>query len=159
MANVEHQTSSWKQLLALPVSRTTVFSAKYSLSIILLLVSCTLLTLATISLGLVLQLGSDIPYLDILRMSFLPFLGTLPILGLQLWLSMTYSNQAISVSVGVTLALASLFDAQFPEWVPLMWPNMSLTGPHQAEVMGASLFVGAVILFLGILHFGRKDVS
>ncbi|WP_342671677.1 ABC transporter permease [Paenibacillus glacialis] len=159
MANVEHQTSSWKQLLALPVSRMTVFSAKFGLGVILLLVSCALLVLGTIALGLGLQLGTDIPYQDIVRFCFLPFIGTLPILALQLWLSLTYSNQAISVSMGITIAIASLFAAKYDEWVPMKWPNMALDGPHQIEAIVASLFVGFTVLLLGMAHFSRKDVA
>lgn len=159
MANVEHQMSSWKQLLALPVSRTTVFSAKYCLGIILLLVSCMLLALGTIALGLGLQLGTDIPYLDIVRMCFLPFIGTLPILALQLWLSLTYFNQAISVSIGITVAVVSLFSVKYAEWIPWRWPYMTFDGPYQTEAIVASLFVGIAVLLLGIVHFCRKDVA
>jgi len=158
MANVEHQMSSWKQLLALPVSRMTVFGAKFGLGVILLLVSCALLVLGTIVLGLGLQLGMDIRYLDIVRVCFLPFIGALPILAVQLWLSLTYSNQAISVSIGITIAIASLFAAKYHEWVPMKWPNMALDGPHQIEAIGASLFVGFAVLLLGMAHFSRKDV-
>ncbi len=159
MANVEHQVSSWKQLLALPVSRTTVFSAKFCLSVIVLLVSCVLLVFGIIGLGLALKFDADIPYLHILQICFLPFIGTLPILALQLWLSLTYSNQAISVSIGITIAIGTLFAGKYAEWVPLKWPHMALDGPHQMEALGASLCVGLVILLLGMAHFGRKDVA
>lgn len=158
IANVEHQMSSWKQLLALPVSRTAVFSAKFCLSMIVLLVSCMLLALGIIGLGLTLKFGTEIPYLHILQVCVLPFIGVLPILVLQLWLSLTYSNQAISVPIGITLAIGSLFAGKYAEWVPIKWPYTALEGPHQIEVIGASLSIGFVILILGMVHFSRKDV-
>ena len=42
IANIEHQTNAWKQLLALPISKSKVFTGKVLLSVLLLLTACTL---------------------------------------------------------------------------------------------------------------------
>ncbi|SIE32972.1 Uncharacterized protein conserved in bacteria [Mycobacteroides abscessus subsp. abscessus] len=39
IANIEHQTNAWKQLLALPVSKGKVFTSKFLLAAILLFIS------------------------------------------------------------------------------------------------------------------------
>lgn len=159
VANVEHQMSSWKQLLALPISRTAVFSGKFTLCFLLLTASCILLPIFTIALGLALGFGTDIPLSDILRMGFFPYLGALPLLALQLWLSLTFRNQALPVTFGVAAAIISPFTLQLPEWFPLNWPVFSYSGPHASWFVGAGIICGAVIMVMGMIHFNRKDVE
>ncbi len=160
IANVEHQMSSWKQLLALPISRTAVFSAKFLLCFLLLSVSCLLLPVFTIILGLTLGFGgTDIPWMDILRMGFLPYLAALPLMALQLWLSLSFRNQALPVTIGVTAAIISPFTLQLSEWFPLNWPTFGYSGPHAEWFVGAGILCGVMIMILGLIHFNRKDVE
>lgn len=159
LANVEHHTNSWKQLLALPVSRSAVFSAKFALSVILLTLSCVLLAIGTIALGLSLRFGTDFPLLEIIRLSFLPFFAAFPALAFILWLCMTMKNQAIPVTIGVMIAVISVFSIQLSEWFPVNWPIFGYTGPQQELFVGAGLLVGALILLVGSLHFNIKDVN
>ncbi|KKO52333.1 ABC transporter permease [Paenibacillus sp. DMB20] len=160
MANVEHQLSSWKQLLALPITRSAVFSAKFVLVFMILCVSCLLLSLGTVVLGLALGMGQEnMPYGDILRLGFAPFMGTIPLLGFQLWLSLTSKNQGIPVSIGVTASVVSLFALKFPDYMPLKWPLLAYLGPGQTKIIGAGLLLGAVIALAGLIHFNRKDVD
>ncbi|MEK6989142.1 ABC transporter permease [Paenibacillus sp. FSL K6-1566] len=160
MANVEHQLSSWKQLLALPISRTAVFSAKFVQAFLILCVSCILLTLGTAGLGLLLGMGVEqMPYLDLLRIGFVQLFAALPMLALQLWLSLTLKNQGLPVSIGITASVVSMFAFQFPNWMPLKWPLLAYMGPGDAKVIGAGLLLGVVIACAGLIHFNRKDVD
>ncbi|WP_379128102.1 ABC transporter permease [Paenibacillus sp. sgz500958] len=160
MANIEYQMSSWKQLLALPVSRITVFMSKLILILLLLTVSCLLLSAGVIILGLLLGFGGDqIPYGDILRMGLLPYGAALPVLALQLWLSLTFSNQAFSVSLGVILSILSLFWSYIWEWVPLVWPYYAWGSSRYVQFTGAGILLGLVLILPGALHFSRKDVD
>lgn len=160
VANVEYQMSSWKQLLALPISRTAVFCAKFTLCFLLLTVSCLLLPVFTVLLGLVFGFGTaDIPLNDVLRMGFFPYLAALPMMALQLWLSLSFRNQALPVTLGVTAAIISPFTLQLTEWFPLNWPFFGYIGPHAAWFIGAGVICGAVIMMLGLIHFNRKDVE
>lgn len=160
VANVEHQLNSWKQLLALPISRTAVFSAKFLLCFLLLSVSCILLPLATVILGLSFGFGADgMPLGDLARMGFFPFFAALPLLALQLWLSLTYRNQALPVSLGITLSIVSPFTLNLSEWFPLNWPVFGFEGPHPEWFVAAGIGVGTVVLLAGLIHFNRKDVE
>lgn len=160
MANIEHQLSSWKQLLALPITRTAVFSAKFVLALLIISVSCILLTLGTVALGLGLGMDvQEIPYGDLIRLGFVPFMGAIPLLALQLWLSLTTKNQGIAVSFGITASVVSMFALQFPDWVPLKWPLIAYIGPGQTQVISAGLLLGATITLMGLIHFNRRDVN
>ncbi|MBO2945884.1 ABC transporter permease [Paenibacillus sp. F411] len=160
LANVEHQHSSWKQLLALPISRTAVFSSKFVVLCILLCFSCALLFVGIIGLGLMLGMPvNEMPVYDILRISFAPLAGTLPLLAIQLWMSIHLKNQGIPVSIGVTAAIVSLFAIQLPDYAPLKWPLLAYQGPGQGKVIGAGLVLSALIGLAGAIHFHRKDVD
>ncbi|WP_054956957.1 ABC transporter permease [Paenibacillus dakarensis] len=160
IANVEYQLSSWKQLLALPITRAAVFSAKFVMALLILSVSCILLTVGAALLGLSLGMdGQNIPFGDLIRLGFVPFTGAVPLLALQLWLSLTIKNQGIAVSFGVTASVVSMFALQFPDWMPLKWPLLAYIGPGQTRVLSAGLLLGAVIALMGMIHFNRRDVN
>ncbi|MGG1879914.1 MULTISPECIES: ABC transporter permease [Paenibacillus] len=160
MANVEHQLSSWKQLLALPISRTAVFSAKFVQAFLLLTVSCILLSAGTAVLGLLLGMSpQEIPYVDLARVGFAPMLAAIPLLAIQLWMSMTLKNQGLPVGIGITASVVSVFTYQFPNWMPLKWPVLAYVGPGEVKVVGAGLCLGLVISLMGLIHFNRRDVN
>lgn len=160
LANVEHQTSSWKQLLALPVSRTAVFTAKLLICLMLLIVSCLLLSVGVVILGLLLGFGiQPVPYADVLRIGFASYAAAMPVIALQLWLSLSSRNQTLPVTLGMTLSLLSLFSVFLSEWVPLTWPFLAWSAPHPWLFIGAGLLLGLLVLLPAALHFARKDVD
>lgn len=160
MANVENQLSSWKQLLALPISRTAVFSAKFVMVLLVLSFSCVLLSAGTPVLGYALRMDmSNIPYGDMIRLGFAPLMGVIPVLALQLWLSLTLKNQGIAISFGVTVSVVSMFSPFFPDWVPITWPFLAYHGPGQSLVIAQGLVLGAIITLMGLIHFNRRDVN
>ncbi|UQZ34507.1 permease [Paenibacillus sp. PK3_47] len=160
IANVEHQMSSWKQLLALPVSRTAVFMAKLLLCLLLVAVSCALLSAGTVGLGFILGFGAQpVPYSDVLRISFASFAAALPVIALQLWYCLSRRNQTLPVALGITLSLVSLFSMSLSEWFPLNWSSLAWSAPRPWLFSGAGLLLGMIVLLPGAVHFARKDVD
>ncbi|MFK3960446.1 ABC transporter permease [Guptibacillus hwajinpoensis] len=156
-AGIEHQTDAWKQLLVLPVTRKRVFIVKFLFVSVLLLSSSTLLVVGIISLGLILNFGWSLPLLEILKISYLPLLAALPILALQLWISIVQSNQGLALSIGIICAIGSLYSFSLPEWVPFSWPYFF----HNTYVLNVmyGCVTGFVVLIVGMTHFSTKDVS
>ena len=142
MANVEHQLSSWKQPLALPISRTAVFSAKFVQAFLILCVSCLLLSISTAMLGIILGWGRANAVCGSARIGFVQLFAALPMLAFQLWLSLTLKNQGIAVGIGITASVVSMFALQFPDWMPLKWPLLAYMGPGEVKVIGAGFFAG-----------------
>jgi len=70
MASVENETNAWKQLIALPVSKISVYLSKFTVLASLLLLSSFLLMIFTLAYGVFLQLGEKIPYIDLIKYSF-----------------------------------------------------------------------------------------
>ncbi len=157
IANVEHTLSSWKQLLALPISRTTVFAAKFLMTVIILTFSCVLLVIGTVVLGFLLKFDTGFSFMQILKLCFLPFIASFPVLALMLWLCLTYKNQAMPITIGVVMSIFSIVAVS--EWMPFNWPLFSYQGPHEELFVGAGLICGFVIYVIGSIHFSRKDVN
>lgn len=159
IANIEHQTNAWKQLLALPISKTQVFTGKVLLSIVLLFISCLLLAGGTIVLGIVLKFGTNIPFLYLLKMCFFPCLAALPFIILQIWLAITMKNQAIPLTVGILGAILSMYSMNFPDWVPWKWPLLINDWDKPFYSVSAGLLMGIILYFISLLDFNRKDVK
>ncbi|MFD0589651.1 ABC transporter permease [Paenibacillus sp. GCM10027627] len=157
MASIEHHTSSWKQLLALPVSRLTVFASKFAVAASMLAVSSMLLALGTVMLGLLMGFGGDIPIAEIAKLSFLPYLASWPLLALLLWLCVTMRNQSVPLTLGIVMAVVSIFP--LGDWVPLNWPMLAYASVEPQWFVLAGLLGGLAVLVVGMLHFNRKDVS
>ncbi|MFB6466297.1 ABC transporter permease [Cytobacillus sp. Hz8] len=159
IANIEHQTNSWKQLLALPISRWKVFTSKFTLAFVLLCTSSILLAVGTVVLGYVLQFGTDIPFSYLIRMCFYPFLAAMPFIALQMWLSIMIQNQAIPLTIGILGTALSLYGSALPDWVPYKWPTLINDWNEPLYSVVAGIFVGAVIYAIGIFNFVKRDVK
>lgn len=162
-AGIEHQMNAWKMTLALPVKKRQVFAGKFLLTALLLLAASALLAIFSLAFGLTLNslvgLDGPVPYGDLLRASFYPYLAAMPLVALQSWLSVTMQNQAVPLTVGIVGMIVSMFGAfRFPDWVPYKWPAFVNEWPHPLYAVGAGLALGLVILLLGMGEFVRKDV-
>jgi len=159
MASIENETNAWKQLIALPVTKMGVYLSKFTVLACLLLFSSILLMVFTLAFGLVLDLGSVVPYLDIVQYSFYPFLASLPILALQLWVSTVSQNQGIPITVGI-LGFILTYSAFFlPDWVIWKWPSLmnDANEPVQNVLLGVG--VGCLLYVVGMIDFTRRDVK
>ncbi|WP_419890882.1 ABC transporter permease [Paenibacillus xylanexedens] len=160
IANVEHEQGSWKQLLAMPISRPAVYLAKFLLACVLLVISCLLLTAGIVGLGLILGFhASEIPWMQAIKLGLLPLAGALPVLSLELWLTMVNKNQALPVTLGIVLAITGMFALSISPNFPLAWAQMAWNGPNSYLYAGMGAGLGILILLLGMVHFSRKDVA
>ena len=159
IANIEHQTNAWKQLLALPISKTKVFTGKVLLSLLLLLMACVLLAGGTILLGLLLKFGTDIPFLLLLKMCFFPALAALPLIILQIWLAITLKNQAIPLTFGIIGTIVAMYAMNFPDWVPWKWPLLINEWNQPIYSVLAGLVIGILLYLMSLIDFNRREVK
>lgn len=158
VANIEHQMNAWKQLLALPIPRTSVYAAKFALVALLLAVSCLLLGVGAVVLGVALDLGEGVPLIEVAKLASYPFAASLPVLAVQLWMSLTIKNQAIPLTAGIAGSIVSMF-VTLPAWVVWTWPTLMNEAGKPEYSAGAGLVVGAALLLLGMIDFTRRDVN
>lgn len=157
LANIEHENASWKQLLATPVRKRELFITKFVTGWALLFVSCLILLAAMLMLGFALGFGTGAPWELLLTVSFFPYFAAMPILALQIWLSIVYQNQGIALTLGVLFAVIIFISRDLPNWFPLSWPTLQ-TDVHPITNVSLGISLGLVIFAAGLIHFVRRDV-
>lgn len=159
IASIEHRQSSWKQLLALPVSRFSVFTSKYILSLFMMFTASLLLAIGSVLLGLLLGFGTNIPWALLLKNSFYPFLAAMPILALQQWLSTVIANQAIPLTCGILGTVVCIWSIKMPDWMPYKWPLLVNEAQIPEYSVMSGILIGFVVFLFSLAHFIRRDVD
>lgn len=155
ITNVEEETNAWKQQLALPISKKSLYLAKFLVIFVYLILAASLLFLFTLMYGIFLDFKQPIPFLTIVKESFLPVLATLPIIALQLWISVVSKSQTIAITIGIVNFLLTYSAFSFPEWAPWRWPYLG----QPLFNIGLGVVAGALLLIVGMYDFYRKDAK
>lgn len=162
ISGIEHDTRTWKQLLAMPVPRSFVYFAKVAW-VALLQALTSLLIVAGMTAIWLLYTSEPVPWDLMLKQPLYVFVALLPVLAIQLWLSTRLANQALPLAAGIFGSIASLFLARtelsFLKALPWAYPALSspLLSGHLVWVM-AGLVVGALIIAAGSADFARREV-
>ncbi|MEG0470863.1 MAG: ABC transporter permease [Solibacillus sp.] len=159
MASIENETNAWKQLIALPVSKMNVYLSKFTVLTILLFVSSSLLLVLSLTYGLFLDLGANIPYAELIKSSYYPFLASLPVLALQLWIATVSQNQAIPITAGVFGVIFAFSAYNLPDWMIWKWPSLMNEWNEPIINVALGLGVGVLIYIVGMIDFTRRDVK
>ncbi|MBO1001351.1 ABC transporter permease [Pseudogracilibacillus auburnensis] len=159
IASVENETNAWKQLLALPISKKTVFLSKFMVLAFLLLVSSALLSIFTLGYGMYLNFDQEIPYSDIIIFSFYPYFAALPILALQLWIATVSNNQGIPITTGILGTIITYSSASLPDWLIWKWPAVMLEWEEPIRIVMLGFGFGFLLFIVGMIDFVRRDVK
>lgn len=162
ISGIEHDTRTWKHLLALPVPRSYVYLGK-AVWIAVLQALTALLTIAAMTAIWLLYTSNPIPWGLMLKQPLFAFLAQLPVLAIQLWLSTRLANQAIPLTAGIFGSIASLFLArtEVPLLKALPWAYPALSSPFipgHLIWLAVGLAVGTLILGLSAAYFARREV-
>lgn len=159
MASIENETNAWKQLISLPVSKMSVYLSKFMVLGSLLFVSSLLLGVFSLGYGTLLNLGDQIPYLELLKYSFYPYLAALPVLALQLWISSVSQNQGIPITTGVLGVIFAYSAFILPDWMIWKWPSLMNEWDEPLINVMLGIGVGTLLYIVGMLDFTRRDVK
>ncbi|MEE3897205.1 ABC transporter permease [Priestia megaterium] len=173
IANIEHQGNSWKQLLTLPLNKSQVYISKFLTLFIFNIISAFLLACGILLTGISLGIGKNIEWYTVLGGSFYPYLASLPIMAIQIWLSISIKNQAFSILFGVVFGMAGLFFNmnELTKWLPWSYPveatPIKLVGDTKEMVLNSgvdyvvitAIVIGLVFLFIGLLDFTKREVG
>lgn len=159
MASIENETNAWKQLISLPVSKMSVYLSKFLVLGSLLFVSSLLLGVFSLGYGILLNLGDQIPYLELLKYSFYPYLAALPVLALQLWISSVSQNQGIPITTGVLGVIFAYSAFILPDWMIWKWPSLMNEWDEPLINVMLGIGVGTLLYIVGMLDFTRRDVK
>ncbi|MBS4193131.1 ABC transporter permease [Bacillus sp. FJAT-49705] len=178
--NLEHQSNSWKLLLALPLRKEYVYMSKLIFVLLYSFLSSALLFFGIIGAGYFLGLGLEegYPFILIMKQAFFPYASAIAIMSFQVFLSTFIKNQAFPIAIGVFTSIYTyslmIFPTNISKW--LFWTYPTLSSPlkplfEDGNFTGVlettdgniyvylSLVIGCFITFIGISLFLRKDIK
>jgi hypothetical protein len=171
IAAIEHQSESWKHLLALPVDRVTIFAAKWIAGAGLLLLSSLVLSAGVSVAAEILRLmksawsSSPLPFVMIFRGALLSFCGAGFLFSIQMWISLRWRNflpgLVLAVMALVLMFIAiprglAFFGSLFPWSLPAM--AMAPHNPYRPIAIGLGLLGGAAVGAIACWDLSRREV-
>ncbi|MBG9455573.1 hypothetical protein ABE61_16250 [Lysinibacillus sphaericus] len=166
----EHQSGGWKQLLALPVTRGKVFVAKYVLIMILMMAMQLLYLCSIFAVGMIKGYTDPFPMEIVWKSIIGGWVATLPLVALQLWMSIMFKSFAAPFAVNVIFTLPSILainSKTIGPYYPWAQPfSMMYVGGNTDDVFFVpwdqllTVVGGGFLLFFlgGYLYFQRKAV-
>ncbi|MFF2092880.1 ABC transporter permease [Paenibacillus sp. NPDC058174] len=167
----EHGGGGWKQLLSLPVSRTSVYTAKLSAVALLLLAGQLLFVGAASVVFLAKGVEGGIAWELILPSAFSGWAACLPLAALQLGISIGWSSFAAPLVVNVMLTLPNMLvvnSAKFGPFYPWAQPVLLMLSNGTMDFGGFTVPFLALLLTVGgsfivftagsLVYFRRKEL-
>ncbi|MEK4299576.1 ABC transporter permease [Oceanobacillus sp. FSL W8-0428] len=166
----EHQEGGWKQLMALPVTRGKVFLSKYLLLILLMLAMQLMYLVSIYLVGVIEGITDPFPMDIVWKSIFGGWVATLPLIALQLWVSIAFKSFAAPFAINVIFTLPTIlvinserFGPYYPWGQPFLMMNIGgstedvffVPWDQILTVVGSSF----LIFFIGgYLYFQKKAI-
>jgi lantibiotic transport system permease protein len=172
LCRYEHHDGGWKQLLSLPVTRVSVYVAKFVMAAGLLAAVQLLFLLCLLGMGWLRGAEGTVPWELVLPRVIGGWLATLPLAALQLTVSQAWSSFAAPLALNVTFTVPNILvanSATYGPYYPWVQPLIAMSPYGTEEVFGAfnlpleSLLIVvlgsfAVFFTAGLISFRRKAV-
>lgn len=166
----EHSGGGWKQLLVMPVTRSSVYIAKFTVIAALLAMTQLLFLLAVFFVGWMQGVGTPIPWQFLMRSTLGGWLACMPLAALQLAVSVMWSSFAAPLALNIVFTIPNMLvinsdkiGPYYPWAQPLlsMLPNSQDFGAFNLPLANLMIVVlGSFIVFFiaGWLAFRMKEV-
>lgn len=166
----EHSGGGWKQLLVLPVSRSSVYVAKFTVIAALLAMTQLLFLLGVFIVGWIQGVSAPIPWEFWLKGSLGGWVACLPLAALQLAVSVMWNSFAAPLALNVVFTIPNMLiinsekiGPYYPWAQPLlsMLPNSQDFGAFNLPLANLMVVVlGSFIVFFiaGWFAFRVKEV-
>lgn len=167
----EHGDGGWKQLLALPMTRTHLYLAKFMVVLLLLVVTQLIFFGGVFAAGQIHGLEQAFPWEMMLRSGLGGLVAVLPLIALQLTVSIAWSSFAAPMALNFVFTLPNIMivnSADYGPWYPWAQPMLAMM-PYMENNFGALnvsfetliyVIVGSFVVFFvsGFTYFQRKEV-
>lgn len=167
----EHVGGGWKQLLSLPVSRKNVYLVKTLIVSLLIAATQILFIMGLFLIGWIKGFPADIPWGTIFTSIIGGWIACLPLIALQMFVSVAWSSFAAPLAVNVIFTIPNMLvlnSERFAPYYPWAQP-FEMMMSNSVESFGAlnvspitlfAVIMGSFVLFLGIgfVYFMRKEI-
>lgn len=166
----EHSGGGWKQLLVLPVSRSSVYIAKFTVIASLLALTQILFLSGVFFVGWMKGVVTPIPWEYLMRSTLGGWVACLPLAALQLAVSVMWNSFAAPLALNVVFTIPNMLiinseriGPYYPWAQPLlsMLPNSNSFGAFNlplANLMTVVLVSFVVFFIAGWIAFRLKEV-
>lgn len=164
----EHNGGGWKAMLAMPVSRTSIFVVKLGVIMLLLAFTQLLLFAALLIYGAAHGAGHSIPWRDLFVSFGGGWVACLPLAALQLFVSIALQSFAAPLAINVILTLPNMLVvnsekyAPFDPWTQPMLAMIPRSGNMAVDISPERLYLVVLVSFslffaAGWTYFSRKS--
>ncbi|WP_342563995.1 ABC transporter permease [Paenibacillus sp. FSL R7-0345] len=167
----EHSEGGWKMLLSLPVTRTSLYLAKFTIIMLLLALVQLLFLAALLGMGMYRGAEGPVPWPLLFSSVLGGWFACLPLAALQLGVSQGWSSFGAPLALNVSLTIPNILvvnSATYAPYYPWAQPLLAMS-PFGGDEFGAFVLPAqtlmlvvsvSLILFLGagLLAFRHKAV-
>lgn len=161
----EHVGGGWKQLLALPVSHSKIFLGKFLSIVRMIIITMFILMIFFVGFGYLKGMEGSLPVITLLGYMIRGILACLPLIVLQLIISIRSKTFGIPLAVTIVFTLPAIIAAstslgQFYPWTqPMLAMSPEDESPIQSYFLFYSLLIGTffVLLVYGLRNFAKRD--
>lgn len=167
----EHTGGGWKQLLVLPVTRTSVYLAKFTVVAGLLALSQLCFLTALLGAAKFQALPGPVPWGLLLQSVLGGWIACLPLIALQLGVSLSWTSFAAPLALNVSLTIPNMLivnSATYAPFYPWAQPVLAMMPRVEADYGAFNLpyqsllitILGSFLLFFlaGLTYFRRKEI-
>lgn len=158
----EYSENVWKHMLALPLTRYSVYTAKWFTILFFTYVAILILEVALFLIGKLLQYPEPFDLLLYGKYTLLQCVSVLGVVSLQNWLSSRMKNTLIAATIGIVGSICAIFFAQaeITRYIPYAAVFFTVpfeNGENHVAIWGG-LVTGAVGFLMGMIDFNKKDI-
>lgn len=168
IAAVIHQTefsqNSWKNLLSLPVYKSSVYFSKYITILFFSFIMIAMNSTGLIIVGKIIGFPEALDTALFIRYVLYQYAGILGVAAIHNWLSSYYKNLIMPVVVGfIGMIVSGIVLYQIPslsKFFPYLYPffSIGIKGYDPNTALYGGVISGSIALFMGIMEFGRRDI-
>lgn len=167
VCRAEHLAGGWKQLLVMPVTRSSIYWAKLFWTLVFVALMQLLMLAGIVLIGLIYRYTGPIPWHDFWLGILGGWLAAIPLAALQLWVSFVWKSFGAPFAINVILTIPSIAVAHthtYGPWYPWAQPLLAMTMSNGSTFALAgdswiTIIASAVMAVMcGWLHFVRRDV-
>ncbi|WP_318619394.1 ABC transporter permease [Priestia megaterium] len=162
----EHVSGGWKHLLALPVQRTKIFLGKFLITATMVAVTLFIVLILFLGFGLVKGVNGELPMLTLIGYCIKGFLACLPLMLLQLIISIRSKTFGIPLAISIVFTLPAIIVASTPlgQIYPWTQPMLAMSPADESPIESYFTFytllsiLSIALLYFGIRNFAKRDI-
>ncbi|WP_338749308.1 ABC transporter permease [Bacillus sp. FJAT-52991] len=167
VCRTEHVGGGWKQLLALPIKHSEIFLSKFLTVVRMVIITMSILIIFFIGFGYIKGVEGTPPIFSILGFMIRGILACLPLILLQLIISLRAKTFGVPLAVSIVFTLPAIIIASTPigQIYPWTQPMLAMSpedeSPIQSYFLFYTLLIGTfiVLLFYGLRSFIKRDIT